>query len=238
MKNPGVRSVLCALACMVVLGGNLAASDSNLVGVWMGYHNYKLDSPRWIKFYGNGSLFWDLPTRGFLGFNHKASRADPNQKGLWGTYTVSGASGQIHKPGVDATWKLSILDDSKIKIDTDTYYRCAEVDGAKLAGSWSTYGGGEESVLSSIKGLKPVIVFSPDGHFTDHGILSFSYLSQNKPAANSANAPGRGTYEAKAFSLILHYAGGRTRQLSFTFSLNSKQPEKVIYLERAALFKR
>jgi hypothetical protein len=232
---PIVICTLGAFVCFFLLQGNLHAGKPRLEGIWMGYLNYNTDSPRWIRFYDNGEIYWDMPSGGFTGFRREASKVDTYQKEHWGTYTMKAVAGEIRKPRVNNPWKITFLSNDKIKIDNDTYYRCTSINNVKLNGSWSTYGGADESFIKSMKDPKALIIFSSDGRFIDHGIFSASFLSKNDLVAD---APGEGSYETKDFSLILHYADGRVRQLAFSYSVNAKQAGTIIYLDRASLFKR
>jgi len=209
-----------------------------IVGVWMGFKTvmgkYEPE-PRWVTFYDDGQVLKDIPREGLDGFDRRASTADANQAAYWATYTWDGKSGSITTPGVRYPIALKAKSASQIYLDSDLYYKCIEVDGLRLQGSWTTFSDPSDPALDQREpGKKPLITFTLDGSFVDEGVFAsyFDAYSSTDPAQSRS---GTGTYELRRFSVILHYADGRTRKLAITgVSGGSPAPSaRIIFLSRS-----
>lgn len=113
-----------------------------IVGVWMGFTTvmgkYEPE-PRWVTFYDDGQVLKDIPREGLDGFDRRASKADENQAPYWAAYTWDGKAGSITTPGVRYPIALKAKSANQIYLDSDAYYKCVEVDGLRLHGSWTTF---------------------------------------------------------------------------------------------------
>jgi hypothetical protein len=197
-------------------GGGAPRSSSGIAGVWLGfkanYPSYE-PRPRWYVYFEDGAVFEDLPRKGLAGFNREASKSDSGQRNYWGTYSVSGSSGTITKPGVRYPEKIEIEASSKMKLDGLVFNRCRSVDGLRLQGAWTSYANPNDPSLDRLpRGQAPVFHFTSDGKFVDDGVLA-AFLHEGDGSSDSA---GSGTYEIRDFTLILRYSDGRVKPLAFS----------------------
>ena len=213
---------------------------SGITGVWMGfrqlYGSYE-PSPRWYTFYSNGQVFEDIPRTGFAGFSPAASQADPGQHSYWGTYSYGNGSGAITKPGVRYPEKILSEGPGRIKIDSDHFYRCAEVNGLRLDGAWTSLANPNDPDLDRWPvGQRPVFRFSSDGRFADEGVFA-TFLKSGDARLDAA---GTGTYEIRDFTLLLRYADGRVKQVAFTGMLgaNPAASNDMLFISRSRFRKR
>lgn len=199
-------------------GGNIGAGGSphggGIVGVWLGFKNYYPSyepRPRYYVYFEDGTVFEDLPRKGLAGFNRSASKAESGQANYWGTYSVSGSSGTITKPGVRYPEKIEVQGAGKMKLDGLIFQRCHPVDGLRLQGDWTSYSNPNDPSLDRLpRGKAPIFHFSGDGRFVDDGVLA-SFLHDD-----GADSAGAGTYEIRDFTLILRYSDGRVKQFAFS----------------------
>jgi len=211
-----------------------------IVGVWMGFVTVMGQStpePRWITFYDDGQALRDIPLPGLDGFDRSASKADPDQVPYWATYTWNGSTGSIAVPGSNSPIAIKAKSANQIYLDSALYYRCPEVDGVRLQGSWTSYGDTHDPALGRLEaGKKPIISLSKDGRFVDEGIFAsfFQAFDGLDPAQIAA---GTGTYEIRRYSLILHYADGRTKKSAITGVAGSDIAANadIIYLYRSRM---
>jgi hypothetical protein len=208
-----------------------------IVGVWMGFKTvmgkYEPE-PRWVTFYDDGQVLKDIPREGLDGFDRRASKADENQAPYWATFSWDGKSGSITTPGVRYPIPLKAKSANQIYLDSDVYYRCVEVDGLRLQGSWTTFSDPNDPALDQPgHGRKPLITFTRDGRFADEGVFA-SYFDAYSSTDPQQSLAGTGTYELKRFSVILHYADGRNRKLAITgvFGGNPAPSAQIIFLSR------
>ena len=214
---------------------------AGIAGVWM---IFKADFPRstepkpaWIVFFDDGHAFRALPNGGLLGFDRAAARIKlPNTVAI---YTFSSGSGRVHVAGVDARFDIKLEAGSKgqILLDGVPYQRCADVDGLRLSGAWTSYANPDDASLDrQTVGVRPVFRFSKDGRFTDEGVFA-SFMRSGNPAADGA---GSGSYGIKDFTLTLRYDDGRVKTLGFTgfMGLDPAADNKILYIERNPFNKR
>jgi len=209
-----------------------------IVGVWIGFKTvmgkYEPE-PRWVTFYDDWQVLKDIPREGLDGFDRRASKADENQAPYWATYTWDGKSGSIITPGVRFPVLLKAKSANQIYLDSDVYYKCVEVDGLRLQGSWTTFADPNDPALDQREqGKKPLITFSREGRFTDEGVFA-SYFDAHSSTDPAQSRAGTGTYELKRFSVILRYADGRTRKLAITgvFGGSPAPSSQIIFLSRS-----
>lgn len=204
-------------------------NDKGIAGVWLGtffpYDGLGLRW-RWMTFFEDGTFYFDLPLKGFIGYDRSESKI--THEDFWGTYTFSGGSGiwKYNRETGNGS-EMTIADDGGL--DTGGYgrfYRCVSVNGLKLNGAYTTYADSTDPDLKK-EGIKPVIRFKEDGSFVDEGLyMMLDPLSENE----AQRAPGSGTYEIKDFSLILHYSDGRTKQAVFTLGYKGSIEESPTYI--------
>ncbi|MBZ5523184.1 MAG: hypothetical protein LAP21_13185 [Acidobacteriia bacterium] len=196
--------------------GGAPRSGSGIAGVWLGfkanYPSYE-PRPRWYVYFEDGTVFEDLPRKGLAGFNREASKGDPGQKNYWGSYSASGSSGTINRPGVRYPEKIEVEAPGKMKLDGLVFNRCRPVDGLRLQGAWTSYANPNDPSLDRVpRGQAPIFHFTSDGRFVDDGVLAV-FLHDG---GGSADAAGAGTYEIRDFTLILRYSDGRVKPFAFS----------------------
>jgi hypothetical protein len=222
--------------------GNI--KGKGIVGVWMGLVTVMgsyTPEPRWATFYDDGQVFRDMPEEGLDGFDRSASKADEQRAPYWATYTWDGARGSIIAPGEKYPTVIQPKSSNQIKLDSANYYRCVEVDGLRLQGTWTSFGDPNDPQLGQLPiGKRPVITLSKDGTFVDQGIFT-GFLHMTMATANTPEeAAGKGTYEVKRYSLILSYSDGRVKKVALT-GLLSESPAPsadIIYLDRSRFNRR
>jgi len=204
-------------------------------GVWMSFYSSNVSSPRWVTFYDDGLVFTDIPATGLASFDRRASQANANQRAYWGTYSLSGGSGLIQKPGVNNPTRITIKESGQITLDSDTYYRSVSVDGLQLEGSWTSYSNPNDPRLDRQPvGQRPIIRFSRDGRFSDEGVFA-TFLRTSYRSNPAVDRAGAGTYQIQNYSLILRYDDGRVKLVAFTGLLGGDPAvtNDIIYLHRS-----
>lgn len=201
------------------------ASDAPIVGIWLGFmdeatleyneidHDLDLKLSqtkiRWRTFLADGSSFEGLPNEGLLGLDVAMARADANTGAFWGTWTIDGDQVTATQPA--GRRQIYELSGDELRQDPKTtghgvFWRVKSVDGLRLDGTWATSMKWDESFAGPTWKSRPLISFRSDGTFVDEG--AFMYSPLDSPDANPTRRPGRGTYEIKAFTLVLHYDDG------------------------------
>jgi hypothetical protein len=181
--------------------------------------------------------FADLPDEGLASFDRAASQASPGRADYWWTYTFSGSAGEARRAGVRFPWVLKVQKPNELKIDSDTYRRCASVDGVRLQGAWTSYANPDDPDLDRLPpGQRPIIRFGRDGRFVDEGLFAVFMRSYS----GGDDRPGAGTYELRDFTAILRYDDGRVRREAFTGFMSAElaQMDGRIFLRRTPLQKR
>jgi hypothetical protein len=196
--------------------GGAPRSSSGIVGVWMGFkNNYPSfePRPRWYVYFEDGTVFEDLPFHGLAGFSREASKADREQGGYWGAYTVAGNSAKINKPGLNYPEKIVIEAPGKMTLDGRYLNRCRSVDGLRLQGAWTYFSNPNDPSIDRMpRGQAPIFHFTSDGKFVDDGVL-WLFLTEGNRSTEHA---GSGTYEIRDFTLILRYSDGRVKPFAFS----------------------
>jgi hypothetical protein len=234
-----LASSLLAISAPASAGPDTGTRSAGFSGVWMGLKTLfgsgsYTPQPRWVTLFDDGQAFEDLPNDGLLGFDRRASHADPNRAAYWGTWSMQGRAGAIQKPGVLPT-KITVEGPDRIKLDSTLFYRCAPVTGLRLAGSWTSYADPSDPGLARQPvGRRPVITFTSDGRFTDDGVFA-TFLTSRAGEGHARDQAGSGTYRLEDFTLILTYADGRTRHEAFTLLLGGTpaQSLNVVYIRRS-----
>jgi hypothetical protein len=193
-----------------------------LSGVWMGFKTFigsYEPRPRWITFFDDGQVFEDIPLTGWHGFDRTASKADADQKSYWGTYRYGDGSGIIEKPGAQYRTRIQAEKPGQIKLDMFSYYRCANVDGLRLEGAWTSYSDPQMARSPGKPGeARPIFHFTRDGRFRDEGVFA-TFLKNYRD--QSQGGAGSGTYDIKDFTLSLRYSDGRSRKVAITGFLSA-----------------
>lgn len=213
----------------------ISKPSNNLEGVWMALHLRKMyldkepaGSLKWITFFPNGRVINAIPDEGMNNYNSN----DPNM----GYYQTSGgkASLQWFKE-VDPS-PITFINQNQITFEelysSDTYFRCAPVNGLKLQGTWTSYENVNDPDLNDNSKNRSMIAFNKDGSFTDYGVFTRDIFSP-VPAGN-------GTYEISNYTLTLLYNNGTKYQTAFTgsLSLNPATNNQMISIHRLAFTKR
>jgi hypothetical protein len=216
---------------------NSLLSDNGIAGVWTCYRSSIGSSNlSWYYkvFFSNGKSLDVMPQKGL--FNYDLG-SEVNLS--IGRYTFANGSGSNFKS--DAAKfddKLVLLKPNQLKIDNNTYFKSANVDGVRLNGSFTTFSESNSPQLQTLPyGEKPVITFSKDGRFNDEGL--FNTLLFDKGTNPAAAKPGSGTYELQDYSITLNYDDGRVRQEAFIFAW-SGTPEtgKIVLMNNGAQLNR
>lgn len=176
----------------------------------------------------------EIPDEGFITFSANSTDAS---KYTWGKYTRDEKHVNLKSQfeNLDLTFKSQdVLEEYN---SVYPYYRCKPVDGLKLNSSWSYITDSEKDPYYDQPGCRQVIYFGNDGRFDDRGVFVGNCLYPNEVPEK---APGRGRYEIRKFTIILHYDDGRTKYNSFTGSLMNDPfvNNEVIYIGGKAFYKR
>lgn len=178
-----------------------------IVGVWTGLSMGTSGSTGRMEWKGTTAAFYTgglalftpkLPASAFDGMNPWVQREQARR--LWGTWTFEGGRGVLKMPYAE----IPIVQDGQDLILTTgktehRYRRAREVDGARIDG---TYG------LLEHNGKVPAITFTEDGGFSDDGAVKVLEHGGYQ-TYSTGDKPGKGTYEVKNWTLLLHYADGR-----------------------------
>jgi hypothetical protein len=239
-RPPALEVAAPASAGATPAAGPAGVRGPGISGVWMGFimvmGSYEMPL-RWKTFFDDGVMFADLPANGLADFDRASSRTDPDRAHFWHTYTFSGSRGETHRAGTSARWVLQLETPLKMKIDSDTFHRCASVDGLRLEGAWTSYASPNDPGLDRLAvGQRPIIRFGRDGRFVDEGLFAVFMRSRS----GGDDRPGSGRYELRDFTLLLRYDDGRERHEAFTgfLSADPAHADERIYLRRTPLFKR
>ncbi len=196
---------------------------------------------RWRTFLSDGSSYEDLPTEGFLRLDPGAARKDPQNGPFWGAWTLSGSkvtarqpSGRVQEYHLDGE---ALAEDPK-STGSAKYRRARGVDGLRLEGTWSSWQGWQDSQASPKWTSAPVIRLTRDGRFADRGILMDS-VTEPLTARNAGQHPGQGTYEIRAFTLVLRYQDGREVHRTFTpaMSKDAAADDSVVFIGRFPFYR-
>ncbi len=165
-----------------------------------------------LIFFSNGQAFFGttFPVEGLDELNTWV-KAENNRRD-WGTYTFTNGKGILKMPYGDIPLRM---ENNKLVVTTNKtdhgFIKTNSVDGARFNG---TYALSSKNFAGEETGKTPLIIFTPDGKFTDGGalkILSHEYVE----CINAANNPGSGTYEVKNNSIVFIYSDGRKIKIAF-----------------------
>jgi len=188
-----------------------------IVGVWQGISisvgTPSVGEPAGVRYKGffaiflsNGQAYFGprFPSEGLWGLDTRIQSELHSCD--WGTYTLGDGTGVLKMPYVSIPLRM---DGNKLVIIANrTDHRFAKlnpIDGATFHGSYA---------LSELNGKLPSVTFTSDGRFTDNGaikVLCHEYIDCLNPALTA----GSGTYDAKDYSLIFTYSGGRKVTIAF-----------------------
>ena len=167
----------------------------------------------WIAIYPDGKFYPYMPTEGYGGFY--------NNNKDWGTAKWSNNRLTIHEGNNNYYFDKKSAATMQSQYDSKpNYYKCKPVDGLRIEGAYTQYA----SLIPSDKNEAQYLIwFYKDGRFDDRGI---SVVNIKYPYLHAADAPGKGKYTIKNFSIILQYDDSRIKQLGFSGFLN-KDPATV-----------
>lgn len=221
-------------------------NSNGITGIWISHGNNtpfisgSSVSWNWRVFFSNGKSLSNLPNGGFANLKSGAyfdkTKNDANYFHL-GSYNFANGKGTNTKSSSNYTDKLELIKPNQLKIDGTVYMKCGNVNGQKLQGTFTTYADpNDPDLLTQPKGNRSVISFTSDGKFIDEGV--YQTLLQDYGKGEAYNAPGKGTYELKDYSIILKFDDGRVKQEAFTIPLsNTINNANIILIGRAQLNK-
>jgi hypothetical protein len=223
---------------------NNLLSDNGIAGVWVSYNKPDITQNlqwNWLVFFNNGKSLQNMPGGGFYnlpkGSYYDVTRNTPD---YWpvGSYTINNGNGK-NKKRDDVSYQetLQLIKSNQLNINGTNYFKCINVNGQKLNGSFTSYANPNDPQINTLAyGEKPVLTFTKEGKFKDEGLFN-TYLFDG--ATNPAAAkPGNGTYELKDYSIILKYDDGRVRQEAFTIPFsNTANDATIIFINRAQINK-
>ncbi len=186
--------------------------------IWMGLKTGSTGNwanMEWKVVLPDGSYFNQLPREGFLDFSSHQTG------GTWGSFTLNGTTGTF-KNQYETIQVKKISDTELEKIGyTNRLYKLEPVDGLQLSGKYNTIPNwsGIPNYPYGPSDAQPMIVFAADGSFNDLGAFVTNF---SQPGQDPQRAPGKGSYEIKNFTLILHYSDGRKITKSFSGLFNQK----------------
>jgi hypothetical protein len=169
-------------------------------GLYVGYKMRGLTGLRshfeYLAFFPDGNVIRYLPEQGLKSFDfHAALRKLRN---YCGRYRVNGS--EVSVTWADNNTETATKSASTLRISGDSYFSVSSADGSKLDGTFRR----EDTDLA-----KYAIRFTPDGRFTENGMLDLVAFS------GPSTAPGSGTYSLADNTLVMDYADGRHVALSF-----------------------
>ncbi len=226
-----------------------SSSNSRLIGngiagVWVIYNKPYVFSGlqwSWFVFFNNGKSLSNMPNGGF--YNLSAASYYDEQKNLpeyWsvGNYSFANGAGTNKKNNAsNYLEKLKLVKPNQLSIDGTNYFKCVNVDGKKLEGSFTSFGNPNDPELKTLPiGSKPVITFTKDGKFADEGLFNtYLFDGATNPAAGK---PGSGTYFLQDYSIVLKYTDGRIRQEAFSVPFSDNLDDaSIIFISRSQINK-
>jgi hypothetical protein len=219
-------------------------NGSGIAGVWVIYSKPGITQNlqwNWFVFFNNGKSLQNMPSGGFYnlpkGSYYNVSRNTPE---YWpvGTYSFANGIGKNKKRDeVSYQETLQLIKPNQLSINGTNYFKCVNVNGLKLNGSFTSYANPNDPQLNTLPyGEKPKITFYTDGKFKDEGLFN-TYLFDGATNPNAAK-PGNGTYELRDYSIILKYDDGRVRQEAFTIPFsNNPIDATIIFISRSQINK-
>jgi hypothetical protein len=228
------NSVKVEMTQTSVVKNNFSLNGFDIVGLWQILTYDYVNKNTIFKhqaFFANGQTIASCPSNGFYEYNGKLDKnvtlrkySFENNKGL-----ISDAFNSNY-----GTSSLEMLDNNKIKIGSETYFKCQTVDGAKLQGTYTADDYLEGNNMPN--GTKTIIHFDKNGKFIDEGFWAHA-MRFNEPY-KPIDAPGKGTYEIKEFTIFMTYEDGHKKTVAFNFSLNTTLANhKMIFIDQRKLQK-
>jgi hypothetical protein len=219
-------------------------NGNGITGVWVVYN--KPDITRnlqwsWFVFFNNGKSLQNLPIGGFYNLSSGTYYDETkNTPEYWpvGNYTITNGIGKNKKNAdVDYQENLKLTSPNQLKINSASYFKCTNITGQKLNGSFTSYANPNDPQLETLPvAEKPKITFYTDGKFKDEGLFN-TYLFDGATNPTAAKA-GSGTYALIDYSIIFKYDDGRVRQEAFTIPFsNSANDASIILISRAQINK-
>lgn len=189
-------------------GVNNPVNPDLLSGVWtpvkadsLSYFT-KISSASNLTFLDNGDAFLGTLPYGNYGVDRELQKKDPALR-TWATYTLQNNAGTLlTSTGESHTFRVD--KDTTIWYDSIQYIKCASVTGFRMEGTWR----------DDFAGTGTTLMLNLASQFTDSGI--FSALHAQSPWLFAGEKGGEGTYMIYDHTLVLRYADGRVRTLSFS----------------------
>lgn len=230
--------------------GTAKWTGARIVGLWLGFKDvselelsavsgtfdayHSKHRMRWRTFLADGSSYEGLPRTALLSLDVAAARADANDGPFWGTWTVQGDLVTARQPS--GRVQQYHLDGDTLKEDAQTtghatFWRALSVDGLRLDGTWSSFMKWSDSLAGPKWTTAPVIAFTRDGRFVDRGAFMDSTLDA-LTAQNAPRHPGKGGYEIRGYTLVLHYDDGREVQRPFMGAMktNPARDASIVFI--------
>ncbi len=177
-----------------------AGVPGGLQGLYIGYKMRGMTGLRthfeYLVFVSDGNVVRYLPEQGLDNFNFRDALR--TSRDYCGRYRMNGK--QITITWADNTTETGAHEGTALKIEGDSYVPVPSSDGLKLNGAYHQEGSGAAPY---------VIRFSPDGRFSDNGMLNLVNYQ------NDTQKGGHGTYRIGNNTITLSYADGRKVPLSF-----------------------
>jgi hypothetical protein len=189
---------------------------------------------RYATFFPDGVFVQSLPEGGLAGFDREGElRRNPVG---WGRWELADGRGRVVFPrdagsGQEQTvWKLEARSRDEVRIGAWAYRRLDPCDGLRLQG---TYGRRDRNEFAP-----QTITFSPDGRFSDQGVLRAAGVLSRSFAPDDG-VPGKGTYWIGSSTLRLTYDDGRVKRTFFALNDGASRGDpRVIELNTYAFDRR
>lgn len=154
----------------------------------------------------DGHMSQGMPAGGLADFDRDAWEHDDDAQlgGRPGTWKADGAGWVVTYTSGGPPVAMSYSGD-ELHLGKAKLKRAADVTAAKLDGAYTYLSNPEEPTLGG-SGCQQLVVFTTDGTFDNRGGLALTCPA----GANDPGRPGKGTYEVRDYSLLLHYDDGRT----------------------------
>jgi hypothetical protein len=249
-----VGLALTAAATAASAGPRQLFRPGDVTGVWMGAPAGRLKynpiagrveydaagrEVQWRVVFADGSYFLGLPVTGLADFDPGASRRAGATGmfigGRWGTWGPADGGAFVARAG-ETTERVVRMDANRLKIGDAEYVRAAEVNGLRLNGAWTYMSDPNDPYLDQ-PGCRQILWLTLAGTFTDKGVFVSDCRA---PRAAPRDAPGKGTYEIRDFSLVLHYEDGRVvhRSLTGVVQGNPKADDRQFFVQGQLWYKR
>ncbi len=219
-------------------------TGTGITGVWVIYAKPSITENlqwNWFVFFSNGKSLQNMPQGGFANLpNGSYYDVNRNTPEYWpvGSYSFANGNGKNKKrEEVSYQETLRLVKPNQLTINGTAYFKCINVNGQKLNGSFTSFANPNDPQLQTLRyGEKPVLTFFTNGKFKDEGLFN-TYLFDGGTNPEAAK-PGNGTYELKEYTIILKYDDGHIRQEAFTIPFSNNTNEaSIILISRAQINK-